>query len=483
MSNKKRLPLKTILDDLKDIADEVRTDPVVCERMRGELAGCGYDWFGNLPSISDENYNEDLKEQVMKVLAFAVNETIRKKVDLGYGKKVVNTELHQLLNINKDKSLDHYFIPVSDQQFASMSSPLDMAKYLRRTKTKSAPHWLVRNIIQHQFDIRWNTRTINDDPDDYTFYKFCDNENTTGLLKYIPRQAHVKATLYKECRRKSVNYLRGITKENLCPTVYMRIAADEWISWRADKDEVNDVNINTHLSWINSSIRTFITENADEQNVNSIRKSLEKPTLYWAVLNDDSDFMSGGQLRLKEIGQTQVYVGRANNGIQGRWLKDKDNHCKMMKTCLDNVCAMTTYDPLRLEGIQLVDARLTLAKIRRERTALFVIKTFGDDVEQAQIAQEKAEASLREAKASLRVAKTERHRINSRKKVAKRQEGLDKAIDDTKRSKSKAEDLLTKAERLHLSGKRVNDSRKNIIPYDDYDMKWTPKDMGYGMNK
>ena len=485
MSNEKLPTLKTILVKFKDIANKVRTNPLFCLYMRRELAGCGYNWFGGiLLSISDY---EALRERVMKVLAVALNEAIQKKVDLvGGNMEVVKTELHQLLSIDEDKSLNDYFRSSVSDQLASMSSPLDMAKHLKK---KEGIQWLVANIIQYQFEMKWNTDTPAGEPDDYTFYEFCDKENTTDLLKYIPRQAHVKATLYKKCRRESVYHLKRISIQQLCPTVYIR-TADGWKSWRADKDEFNDVeDINTQFSWINSSILTFITENADEQSreVESLKTSLKKHTLYWAVL-DDSDFMPGEKLKLKEIGRTQVYVGRANNGIQGRWLEDSKNHCKMMKTCLDNVCAMTTYDPLRLEGISLVDARLTLAKVRREETALFVIKTFGDNVEKAEIAQEKAEVSLRKAKASLRVTKTERHRINLEKKVAKRQEELNKAIAKTKRTKntnttkSEAEASLTKAEGLHLAGKRVNVQRKNIIRPKDYMMTWTPKNMGYGMN-
>ncbi|CAB3979764.1 Hypothetical predicted protein [Paramuricea clavata] len=147
--------------------------------------------------------------------------------------------------------------------------------------------------------------------------------------------------------------------------------------------------------WINTSILKFIAENADEQ-VGNRKDILAKPTLYWVVVND-RDFEPGNKLKLKSIGQTQVYVGKANNGIQGRWITDGKSHCEMIKKCLDNVCAMTTYDPLRLEGIQLVDARLALAKVRGERTALFVIKTFGDAVEKAEIALQKAQVRLNKA--------------------------------------------------------------------------------------
>ena len=349
------------------------------------------------------------------------------------------------------------------------------------------------NVLESE--MKWKTDTpageaCAGEPDDYTFYEFCNNENTTEFFKYKPRRAHVKATLYKECRNKKVSSLREITekKENLCPTVYMRIAGG-WKSSRADEDEFYRVkDINKTLSWIKPSIRTFITENADEQSreVDYLKKSLEKPTLYWAVLND-RDFMPGEKLKLKETGRTQVYVGRAINGIKGRWTRDGDNHCKMMKKCLDNVCAMTTYDPLRLEGISLVDARLTLAKVRREETALFVIKTFGDDVEKAKIAVERAEASLHKAIASSREGKASLREAEASLRAAKTilQKELDQAIvDDSKENrkttKSEAEAPLSAAEKSHKEGKRVN-SRENIIPYDD-DMTWTPKDMGYGMN-
>ena len=429
MSNEKRLPLKTILKNLEDIANEVRTDPSSCENIKQELKGCGYDC-------------EELNEQVIKVLAVAVNEAIQKKVGLGYGKKVVSPKLHQLLDNGKHESLDDYFIPVEDpSEFELLRSPLDLAKYLQKP-SKIGRQWLVKNIIQHQFDIRW--KTPDGDPDDYTFYQFCNNENTTDLLKYIPRQAHVKATLYKECRRRNVNDLRGITKENLCPTVYIRTAG-RWKSWRADEDEFNDVeDINTHLSWIDSSILTFITENADEQNNDdeSVQDSLEKPTLYWAVL-DDSDFKPGGKLKLKEIGRTQVYVGKTNKGIKGRWTGSGNNHCYRMKKCLDNVCDMMTvmtYDPLTLKRISLVQARLALAKVRGEKTALFVIKTFGDEAPE------------------------------------------ESSSETSEDEESDATDPLTEAEKWHREGKRVDNEHNNIIQFSD-ESEWKPKDMRYGMNK
>ena len=509
------LSIRTILFNLKAIANEVRTNFDFCRDMEKQLKDCGYDWFGSGFGSFGES------EQVMKVLAVAVNEAIQKKVDLQNQSSVVNQELHQLLDIDNDKSLDHYFfrpkfslgLPFVSWKWMleTAGSPLDMAEFLK----KDVPQWFVKKMIEHQFDIRWNTQSPNGEPAEYSFYQFCDKaEKTTkdfNFFKYIPRQAHVKATLYKECRRRSVHYLRSISKEELCPIVYIRVA-DGWIPWRADGlGTFNRVSIENDLLWIDPFIRKFITENADEQKIEHLEDSLAKSTLYWAVL-EDGDFMSGDELKLKSIGQTQVYVGKANNGIRGRWIKATDNHCAMMKKCLDNVCAMTTYDPSTLEGIQLVDARLALAKVRKEKTALFVIKTFGDDVEKAEIVQEKAVVCLNEAQrcvdeeATVAASTATLQRLNlsgstnvtspamgmmptiCQYELEKRQEEFDEAkavLDDlkhSKTSKAEAEAQLTRAEKLHRMGKRIHDPRKNIIPHKDYQISWKPKDMRYGMN-
>ncbi|CAB3979765.1 Hypothetical predicted protein [Paramuricea clavata] len=450
------MPLQQILSNLTDIADGVRTNPRFCQNMKQQLMKCGYDWFDD---ISNEH---KVKEQVMKVLAVAVNEAIQKKVDFNVDLSLgdigeVNQELHQLLDIPEDKSLDDYFslkIWSLINNLVEATSPLDMAEYLKR----SAPQWLVKNIIQYQFHMRWHTH--GGEPHDYTFYQFCDKAGGEG--------------------------------------------------------EFNEVDIDNDWSWIDPSIRKFITENADEQKVESVQSledSLAKPTLYWAVLND-GEFYSGDSLRLQEIGRTQVYVGKANNGIRGRWIKDKDNHCAMMKKCLDNVCAMTTYDPSTLEGIQLVDARLALAKVRRdhakeyrlmksgddfpENSALFVIKTFGDDVEKAEIAQQNAQVRLDKAQRDVDKAQANWPETRSvaysrlqqlKAEVEERQEELYfeaiAVVNDTKTltiSKEEAETQLKQAEKQHRKGKRVHEVWKNIIPHKDCNISWKPTDMGYGMN-
>ena len=372
MAGEVHLPLETILWNLKRIANDVQTDhQAVAER---ELRKCGY-------VVPQNDRNPD---GVMKVLTEAVIEAIQKvdlkKVDPENMKNNDSKRLANLLGVDSLYGPKCFLQDVKkDKLFQKAESPRDMAEYLQ----KSAADKVAENIIQKQFQIKWNTST--GVPTVNTFYQFCDTERTKLFFKYRPRRAHVEVTLYKECRTQSTSlYVQVLRKrkELLCPKVYIKTAKG-WKTWDADTEEFADSRHN-QFRWIHKSIKSYIEKNADEQrdDFDSLKNSLTKPTLYWAVLEDD-DFSSGEKLKLKSISATQVYVGESNHGILGRWTKDRKNHCEMMKKCLDNVCDMTNYNAsiMRDDEIQLLHARLALAKVRGERTALFVIKTFGDDVE------------------------------------------------------------------------------------------------------
>ena len=366
--------LKTILSSLKRIANDVQTDHQALETQLGD---CGY-------AVPENDRNPD---GVMKVLTEAVIEAIEqvdlKEVDPANMENNDSKRLANLLGVDSLYGRQCFLIRdvKKDQLIQKAESPRDMAKYLQ----KSAADQVAKNIIQKQFQIKWNTPTgvpaIN-----HTFYQFCDTERTKEFFTYYPRKTHVEVTLYKECRTQSTSNVQKICKrkEQLCPKVYIKTAKG-WKTWDADTKEFKDSRHN-QFGWIHKSIKSFIERNADEQgdDFNSLEESLKKPTLYWAVLEDE-DFSSGENLELDKISATQIYVGETDNGIRKRWT----DHCSKMKNCLDNVCAMTTYDPSKLKGIQLVHARLALAKVRGERTALFVMKTFGDDMETARLELEK----------------------------------------------------------------------------------------------
>ena len=122
----------------------------------------------------------------------------------------------------------------------------------------------------------------------------------------------------------------------------------------------------------------------------------------------------------------QVFVGKAENGIRRAWIEDTGGHGDMMKRCADHVRSMTTYDPLRLKGMHLVDARLLLAKLRGDKCGVFLLKTFGDDSEKATIAREKATAVCAEANTEWKKAKKVHAEIMEKLKKAEQSQQPDR---------------------------------------------------------
>ena len=79
-----------------------------------------------------------------------------------------------------------------------------------------------------------------------------------------------------------------------------------------------------------------------------MKRSMIDFALYWTVVQED-DSVRGDNLQLADIGNTQVYVGRANraSGDIGRWVSDSGSHCRQVKLCLDIMCGMTDYRAIR----------------------------------------------------------------------------------------------------------------------------------------
>ena len=165
-------------------------------------------------------------------------------------------------------------------------------------------------------------------------------------------------------------------------------------------------------------------------------------------------------------------------GIQGRWITDGKHHCVMIKKCLNDLCDMTTYDSSRMDGIQLVDLRLTLAKVRGENTALFVMKTFVDVPGEAKgkIAFKLIEECMKQAKETSKEARkkvTKIYRKNKRnfllKQYSRSSHELDSKsvslidIDEAKFHKTKA--LYDKV------GMQIDDARAIIDVIDKGEQK------------
>ena len=194
-----------------------------------------------------------------------------------------------------------------EETLSKAKSPLVLAKHLKR----SAPLWLVKNLLKNQFRFKWATET--GFPSSFNYYEFCEAQGSLKHLKYKPKKAQVKVELYHESLNRSPSELQ-LSEEQLCPVVYVK-TTEGWKTWQANGGKVEIVRSNEEFTWMHESIRNYMLDNADEmrgdnqgdqgrKEKTNLEKALEKPALYWVVVNDDFQIAQNSQL--KEIGHTQV---------------------------------------------------------------------------------------------------------------------------------------------------------------------------------
>lgn len=298
-----------ILKTLEDITKQTRKNKNFKNEIAEQLKNIGYNYFS-------DSEKEIEPEHVIKTLKLAINNTMSTKLD--FEEKEVDDDdesdkidegkkIEKLLEINDGKSLDDYFNKGWEEALTTARSPLDLAKHVK----KSAPLWLVKNLIKHQFGFKWATETGL--PYTFCYYEFCEAQGTLKHLKYKPKKAQVKVELYQESLKRSPSELQ-LSEEQLCPLVYVK-TTDGWKKWQAEGGKVEVVRSNEEFKWINEPIRNHILGNADEmrgdnegeqlrKEETNLEKALDKPALYWVVVNDD--FQIGGNSQLKDIGHTQV---------------------------------------------------------------------------------------------------------------------------------------------------------------------------------
>ncbi|XP_028409655.1 uncharacterized protein LOC114532367 [Dendronephthya gigantea] len=521
-----------ILKQLQDIIKRTHENKEFKNEIAGQLIKNGYDYFS-------ANVDEINPSHVIKILQVAIDNTMTTKLDLTQQaelddededdaekmEETLEKKLGNILEINDGKCLQDYWSKGWKAMLPTARSPLDLAKHVK----KSAPLWLVKNLLKYQFRIKWATKTGL--PSCFSFYEFCEAQGNLKHLKYKPKKAQVRVELYHESLKRSGSEIQ-LGEEQLCPLVYIKTTSG-WKTWRADGGKIGEVRGIEEFKWIHESVRNYILENADEMRGDSeedqsrkeatnLQKALDKPALFWLVVNDE--FQTGPSSQLREICHTQVFVGKADNGIRRAWIEDTGSHGDMMKRCAEHVRSMTTYDPLRLKGISLVDARLVLAKLRGDKCGVFLLKTFGDDSEKAIITKEKAAAVCVEANTEWKKSKKVHAEITEKLKKAKQsqqpdrikelrrakrasemsKEILDQAAESVKNAQQAVlaaesavveitreetgmmvQSRLKTAEARHKEGKRIKESNMNIIPYDNEGNKlvWKPKNMAFGMNK
>ena len=387
------------------------------------------------------------------------------------------------LNV-KNREIKHYLtdkLPNLGIQ-NNLKSPLDFLK--EGCIESSATQIFFKTLIECQFQIKWNTTSaeagISGRPSNFNYYEFCNEERKIWprraklkSLKIQVRRAHVLVQLFQ---MSVADLSLELSSDALCPSVYMRTDENKWKNWNpTNKMFVETINLGEEadpFSWMNDSIRSYILDQAEIIPDADSETFLDRHTLYWAVIHDP-DFQAGDELELNNIGQTQVYVGKADKGINGRWL---EGHCNYMMKCLEDIRRMKevvgTYDPLKLKDVQLIDARLVLAKLRtNEDSALFAMKTFGHDIAEAENALNLAQEDY------------------DREEIPRNKKSLGRAKKVLDNAKKKAEKDLIEAESQNLQAMRISRSKlpkeSNYIIQDAICRvrpRWQPLDMRYGMN-
>ena len=278
--------------------------------------------------------------------------------------EAIKVKLHRRGNLQK-------------QEYKSL---LDLVKILNWKEVTAAA---VQELFVNQYEIKWHTPTKTPDP--FSFYAFCKSVEDAGgkdVMTYDTRRAHVISRLYQ--KRAELLQIQNLTHKELCPPIYVRHTADEgWTKFTYTSGKWATAKLNENgINWITKEgLREYIARSSKAYNQHAIdnKEFLHGDTrgqLHWAVFEEDDYDDQGDDTPFK----TQVYVGRAKNGIQERWLGGGKSHCKRMEFSRDVMCNMSSYDPTALLREQLVQLRFLLHKACNRdgsNSGLFIMETGG----------------------------------------------------------------------------------------------------------
>ena len=332
----------------------------------------------------DEAKNEDERSQTTRV--FRVRQNAIRAI----------SNAHRLHIPSPSLTVDFYNalrakLDISDElqqnQFQGnhkFKSPLDFVNIL--VSNHDANGEAVEKLFEKQYEIKWHTET--GDPDPFSFYKFCKSVEDAGgedVMTYDTRRAHVFSRLYK--KQEVLRKIRGLTYKELCPPIYACCERSRWLKCTYTSEGWQFRFLKNGISWIsNRTLREYIQQNSKKYETKCCiydKKFLDDQRLpgqlYWAVFEED-DYNPHRQPRERlPFNKTQVYVGKAANGIKQRWLGSTGtSHCKMMEFARDFLCNMRGFDPIIIQLEQLVDLRLLLHKACNRdgsNSGLFIMKT------------------------------------------------------------------------------------------------------------
>ena len=263
------------------------------------------------------------------------------------------------------------------------TSPGDFVKIFDRNVTPDT----VQKLFENQYKIKW--QTVTGYPDQFSFYKFCkDVADREGkhVMVYDTRRTHVISRLYNEQEKLHENEFQNLTFRQLCPPVYVHTKVKgnwKWRKWicNSQSSDFEMTKEKTNIEWITyKPLKQYIETHSMKDSTD--KEDLPNRTfhLYWAVLEEDDLGEGRG-----DTGKTQIYVGKAKNGIKERWVGSlTSSHCKNMEESRNIVRNMVTFVPDVLKDKQLVDLRFLLhlaCNQKGKNSGLFIMKGFEDEEE------------------------------------------------------------------------------------------------------
>ena len=315
--------------------------------------------------LASQSEDEKRRRELKRCALHAIDKkcSISKPLDINF--HTFHQELKNTLGIKEDERF------LERKPF--YTSPRDLVEIFDKNVTEDT----VQKLFENQYKIRWPTKT--GDPEPFNYYEFCKAMKTRcdkDVMNYTTRRAHVNSMLYQA--QEQLNEIRHLPYKQLCPPVYVKYTDGTWEKCTYEEDSLRVSEIGEeNLDWItNEQLKTYIKDQSKQHtNGNSFLDKSEQ--LYLAVLEED--YLPDNDENRSD--KTQVYVGKAKNGIKERWMGSQcSSHCRTMERSRNVMCRMMNYDPDVLASTMLVDLRFLLHKVNNRegnKSGLFIIKFSG----------------------------------------------------------------------------------------------------------
>ena len=167
------MSVKELQKAIEKTVDKVNNEPKKC---REELEEMGYaEYFPKGKVVGSDHVLNVLfhMEDVTRLRKFKLPKDDLDSIKVG------------MCKLLKIENVDSFLETENLRALRRAKSPLDLADKLKNDLTVDRKIKLIEKLIQHQFEIAWNTKS--GDPKHFTYSEFCAKAGSRELLQYSPR--------------------------------------------------------------------------------------------------------------------------------------------------------------------------------------------------------------------------------------------------------------------------------------------------------